>query len=95
MYPMDAQIRENNLNFYSSVTSEFGPAMTWSMTAIGYLEIIAERQISALCNNSPLDLEDISRLHKLADSYFFKSYQNAQLPFYVWTETPRGVSGQF
>jgi len=39
MYNMSYQIRENDLNFYSGVTDPNGPAMTWSMTAIGYLEL--------------------------------------------------------
>lgn len=31
--------RRNNLEFYANVTRETGPAMTWSMHAIGHLEI--------------------------------------------------------
>lgn len=30
--------RRNNLNFYTNLTRPNGPAMTWSMHAIGYLE---------------------------------------------------------
>jgi hypothetical protein len=92
MYPMSTEIRENDLNFYSQVTSQYGPAMTWSMTAIGYLEILGNHKISSLCNSSPVDEEKIAQLQEKVDGYFWKSYQNAQLPFYVWTETPRGVS---
>lgn len=33
-----ASTRRNNLNFYTHVTRPTGPAMTWSMHAIGYLE---------------------------------------------------------
>jgi trehalose/maltose hydrolase-like predicted phosphorylase len=36
---MSPKIRANDLNFYSAVTDPAGPAMTWSMTAVGYLEI--------------------------------------------------------
>src|SRR3990167_78240 len=39
MYNMTKQVRANDLNFYSAVTDPDGPAMTWAMTAIGYLEI--------------------------------------------------------
>ena len=39
MYPMLNNFRVNDLNYYSEVTDPQGPAMTWAMTAIGYLEI--------------------------------------------------------
>jgi len=38
-WPMTQQIRENDLVYYTAVTDPNGPAMTWSMTAIGYLEL--------------------------------------------------------
>jgi len=53
--------------------------MTWSMTAIGYLEYVQTNQ---------------SALQK-ANSYFGLSYANAQLPFQVWTETPTGGTVNF
>lgn len=34
--------RRNNLNLYTNVTRRNGPAMTWSMHAIGYLDIDEE-----------------------------------------------------
>lgn len=36
---IDKNIRQNNLNLYKNVTRSNGPAMTWSMHAIGYLDI--------------------------------------------------------
>ena len=39
MYNMSKQVRANDLNFYSSVTDLSGPAMTWSMTAVGYIDL--------------------------------------------------------
>ena len=39
MYNMTKQVRANDLNFYSTVTDLAGPAMTWSMTAVGYIDL--------------------------------------------------------
>jgi len=76
MYNMTKQVRQNDLEFYSAVVDQQnGPAMTWSMTAIGYLEL------------SPSNSSFLS----IANSYFQRSYANAHSPFYVWTETPTGV----
>ncbi|XP_047987690.1 protein-glucosylgalactosylhydroxylysine glucosidase [Leguminivora glycinivorella] len=36
-YPMNRRTRANDLSYYESVTRESGPAMTWSMHAIGLL----------------------------------------------------------
>lgn len=36
---MEKSTRRNNLNFYSNVTRPNGPAMTWSMHAIGHLDV--------------------------------------------------------
>jgi len=38
-WSMSQQIRENDLVYYTAVTDPDGPAMTWSMTAIGFLEL--------------------------------------------------------
>uniref|UniRef100_UPI00398EC50C protein-glucosylgalactosylhydroxylysine glucosidase n=1 Tax=Pristiophorus japonicus TaxID=55135 RepID=UPI00398EC50C len=39
MYPMSSQVRKNDLVMYEAVTDHDGPAMTWSMFAIGWLEL--------------------------------------------------------
>ncbi|XP_067849888.1 protein-glucosylgalactosylhydroxylysine glucosidase isoform X2 [Heptranchias perlo] len=39
MYPMSPQVRKNDLVIYEAVTDHDGPAMTWSMFAIGWLEL--------------------------------------------------------
>lgn len=36
---INARTRRNNLKFYENVTRKNGPAMTWSMHAIGHLDI--------------------------------------------------------
>ncbi|XP_059612820.1 protein-glucosylgalactosylhydroxylysine glucosidase-like [Phlebotomus argentipes] len=38
-YPMDESTKKNNLHYYSDMTREDGPAMTWSMHVIGHLDI--------------------------------------------------------
>ncbi|CAL9696966.1 unnamed protein product [Knipowitschia caucasica] len=38
-YPMSTEVRRNDLLAYESVTDPNGPAMTWSMFAIGWLEL--------------------------------------------------------
>ncbi|EGD75513.1 hypothetical protein PTSG_06584 [Salpingoeca rosetta] len=38
-YNMTAKVRKNDLNFYAIVTDPRGPAMTWSMFAIGFMDI--------------------------------------------------------
>ncbi|XP_043561994.1 protein-glucosylgalactosylhydroxylysine glucosidase isoform X4 [Chiloscyllium plagiosum] len=39
MYPMSTPVRKNDLVMYEGVTAQDGPAMTWSMFAIGWLEL--------------------------------------------------------
>ena len=39
MYPMENDVRENDLLFYENITDLNGPAMTHSMFAIGWLEV--------------------------------------------------------
>ncbi|NWI10896.1 PGGHG glucosidase, partial [Crypturellus soui] len=39
MYPMSAEVRRNDLETYEPVTVWDGPAMTWSMFAVGWLEL--------------------------------------------------------
>lgn len=37
--PMTREVRRNDLEFYEAVTDPSGPAMTWSMFAVGWLEL--------------------------------------------------------
>jgi protein-glucosylgalactosylhydroxylysine glucosidase len=39
MWPMTEEVRRNNLLTYEPITRADGPAMTWSMHAIGFLEL--------------------------------------------------------
>lgn len=37
-FPMDEQVRLNDIVYYTNRTDNSGPAMTWGLTAIAYLE---------------------------------------------------------
>ncbi|XP_069821516.1 protein-glucosylgalactosylhydroxylysine glucosidase isoform X1 [Dendropsophus ebraccatus] len=39
MFPMSQEHRKNDLQIYETITDPDGPAMTWSMFAIGYMEL--------------------------------------------------------
>ncbi|XP_054684386.1 protein-glucosylgalactosylhydroxylysine glucosidase isoform X3 [Grus americana] len=39
MHPMSSEVRRNDLEMYEPVTELDGPAMTWSMFAVGWLEL--------------------------------------------------------
>ncbi|NXS89592.1 PGGHG glucosidase, partial [Erpornis zantholeuca] len=39
MHPMSAEVRRNDLEMYEPVTDPAGPAMSWSMFAVGWLEL--------------------------------------------------------
>uniref|UniRef100_A0A8D0FU52 Protein-glucosylgalactosylhydroxylysine glucosidase n=1 Tax=Strix occidentalis caurina TaxID=311401 RepID=A0A8D0FU52_STROC len=39
MHPMSSEVRRNDLEMYEPVTETAGPAMTWSMFAVGWLEL--------------------------------------------------------
>ena len=52
MYIKDNQSRKNDLDIYELVTREDGPAMTWSMHAIGHLELRDEERAAQLLNRS-------------------------------------------
>jgi len=38
-FEMSPAVRQNDLDFYAKVTDPNGPAMTWGMAAVGYLEV--------------------------------------------------------
>lgn len=52
MFVKDAEIRRNDLEMYEKVTRDTGPAMTWSMHAIGHLELGDEVRAEQLLNRS-------------------------------------------
>ena len=39
MWPMSDEVKRNDLLAYEAVTRADGPAMTWSMHSIGFLEL--------------------------------------------------------
>ncbi|NXF89623.1 PGGHG glucosidase, partial [Eubucco bourcierii] len=55
MHPMSSEVRRNDLEMYEPVTELAGPAMTWSMFAVGWLELKevqrAQSQLSKCFNN--------------------------------------------
>ena len=52
MYNMSSVTRENDLKMYEAVTDPGGPAMTWGMYAIGYLELGHEDRAADLFRRS-------------------------------------------
>ena len=52
MYVTDPVIRRNDLDIYENVTRSDGPAMTWSMHAIGHLELGDEIKGATMLNRS-------------------------------------------
>ncbi|XP_065260223.1 protein-glucosylgalactosylhydroxylysine glucosidase [Emys orbicularis] len=55
MYPMSSEVRRNDLEMYEPVTELDGPAMTWSMFAVGWMELKeiqrAQSQLNKCFNN--------------------------------------------
>ncbi|CAK1544235.1 unnamed protein product [Leptosia nina] len=51
-YPMNISTRANDLLYYESVTRNSGPAMTWSMHAIGQLQLEDNLKAATLFNRS-------------------------------------------
>ncbi|KAG8515713.1 Protein-glucosylgalactosylhydroxylysine glucosidase [Galemys pyrenaicus] len=51
-FPLSPRVRRNNLEVYESVTSPRGPAMTWSMFAVGWLELGEPARARALLDRS-------------------------------------------
>ncbi|XP_061306972.1 protein-glucosylgalactosylhydroxylysine glucosidase [Pezoporus flaviventris] len=50
MHPMSPEVRRNDLEMYEPVTELHGPAMTWSMFAVGWLELKEVQRAQALLN---------------------------------------------
>ena len=52
MHVTDPKIRKNDLEIYENATRLDGPAMTWSMHAIGHLELNEDAKAEVLLNRS-------------------------------------------
>lgn len=50
MHPMHPEVRRNDLVMYEPVTELSGPAMTWSMFAVGWLELKETQRAQGLLN---------------------------------------------
>jgi len=81
--PMAPEVLANDLEFYTEITSQTGPAMTWAIFAIDWMDV-ALAPGNAWSGN-------FSR----AAAYFNKGYANVQRPFNVWRETPNGGAVNF
>ncbi|GAB0096819.1 protein-glucosylgalactosylhydroxylysine glucosidase [Sergentomyia squamirostris] len=57
-YPMAESTKKNNLNYYAGVTRDDGPAMTWSMHVVGYLDI---GEVEAAANTFSRSYDDYIR----------------------------------
>ncbi|XP_045677096.1 protein-glucosylgalactosylhydroxylysine glucosidase isoform X1 [Phyllostomus hastatus] len=51
-FPVSPQVRRNNLEVYEAVTSPRGPAMTWGMFAVGWMELKEPRRAWDLLQRS-------------------------------------------
>ncbi|XP_055987798.1 protein-glucosylgalactosylhydroxylysine glucosidase isoform X1 [Sorex fumeus] len=51
-FPLSPQVRRKNLETYEAVTSPRGPAMTWSMFAIGWMELKESSRARGLLDRS-------------------------------------------
>ena len=52
LYSMNASTRKNDLLIYENVTRQTGPAMTWAMHTIGFLELGETSEAADLFNRS-------------------------------------------
>lgn len=75
MYVTDPVVRRNDLEIYENVTRADGPAMTWSMHAIGFLDIGDDDKAAAMLNRSyqPYVIEPFKVLGNYAHLVKFKS----------------------
>uniref|UniRef100_G3TC16 Protein-glucosylgalactosylhydroxylysine glucosidase n=1 Tax=Loxodonta africana TaxID=9785 RepID=G3TC16_LOXAF len=51
-FPLNASVRRRNLEVYEAVTSPHGPAMTWSMFAVGWMELKDPGRVEGLLDRS-------------------------------------------
>jgi len=52
MWPLDEQVRKNDLLYYEQRTRSNGPAMTWGMHAIGFIDLGDYEQAAQMLNRS-------------------------------------------
>ncbi len=52
MWPVEREVRRNDLVKYEKVTNVMGPAMTWGMFSIGWLELDQEGKAEELFHRS-------------------------------------------
>ncbi|XP_028034225.1 protein-glucosylgalactosylhydroxylysine glucosidase [Bombyx mandarina] len=52
LYKMNTTTRKNDIVYYESVTRKSGPAMTWSMHTIGYLDVEDKAKAGAMFSES-------------------------------------------
>eukprot|EP00729_Bicosta_minor_P024818 gene24818-10961_t len=83
MAEMPTAVLANDLQYYTDVTSQGGPAMTWAIFAIDWMQAALQPGTSHYGNFSQ------------AVHFFKKGYANVKLPFNVWTETPSGGAVNF
>ena len=67
----------------TEITSQSGPAMTWAIFAIGWMEVSLQPG------------NQWSGNYSRAIHFFQRGYANVQKPFNVWRETPSGGAVNF
>ncbi|XP_041461759.1 protein-glucosylgalactosylhydroxylysine glucosidase-like [Lytechinus variegatus] len=58
MYEMDQSTRVNDLRYYETYTEHTGPAMTWGMFAVGWLELGDKQRAEDLFSESFLNIRE-------------------------------------
>eukprot|EP00935_MAST-01C_sp_MAST-1C-sp1_P000962 g962.t1 len=85
-----AAVRAHDLEAYAPYTDVNGPAMTWSIFALGWIDVLLDEASSTGGGG-----QENATLAARALSFFEQGYANSQPPFGVWTETPRGGTVNF
>ena len=96
MLNMSKTVRKADLDYYAPRTDPGGPAMTWGMHAVGYLELNdGLGGYDGGHEEGGPQKDDDGDDGDVINSNFNRSFANAQPPFYVWTETPTGGAVNF
>ena len=96
MLNMSKTVRKADLDYYAPRTDPGGPAMTWGMHAVGYLELNdGLGGYEGGHEEGGPQKDDDGDDGDVINSNFNRSFANAQPPFYVWTETPTGGAVNF
>lgn len=64
MHPMSPEVRRNDLETYEPVTELNGPAMTWSMFAVGWLELKEMQRAQSQLNKCFSNITEPFKDHK-------------------------------